>query len=139
MKSLANFFWIAALGAAIVFSMAGCASAPAETGTVALTVNPGPNQSVIVIQRQSQMAGAIIPMDVWVDGEKVGPSIPNGGTAQIIIPNGEHSIHAGSSNADRGKEIKFSVNGEAIFFSAKPQMGILSARFSLTQTGKRRL
>ena len=121
--------------------IAGCASVPAGTdiSTVALTVNPGPNESVIVVQRERKTTGSAISMKVWVNGEEKSSSIRNGQMVQLIIPNGEHTIQAGGSSIERGNEVMFSVNKEIIFFSAKPQVGLVAPRFRLTQTGKRTL
>ena len=119
--------------------LAGCASTPAETGAKAPDVIPGQNESIIVIQRKKTMAGAAISMKVWIDEAETMSGIRNGQEVRLIVADGEHRIQAGSSAADKGDSVTFSVVGEEITFFAEPQMGLLAARFKLTETGKKEL
>jgi P pilus assembly chaperone PapD len=117
--------------------MAGCA-----TNSVGLDVSaviPGENESVIVVQRKSTVVGSAVSMTVWVDGVEVASSVRNGQEVRFIIADGEHSIQAGSTSIDKGKSVSLSVVGEEITFFAEPQLGLIAARFKLTQTGKRGL
>jgi hypothetical protein len=122
----------------LVSFMTGCATTSVETDVVPPMIS-GPNESVIVVQRQSTIIAFIIPMTLWVDNVKVASLINSGKEARIIIANGEHTIQAGSTNIDKGKAVSFSVVEEQITFFAEPKMGIIFARFKLTQTGKRKL
>ena len=123
--------------------LTGCATAPSginqSVEAVAITVNPGANESVIVIQRTRTAVASAVSMRVWINGDELASGIRNGNEIQIIVPNGEHTIQAGSTSVDRGNSITFSVNEEAIFFFAEPRMGALSARFNLTTRGSRPL
>ena len=78
-------------------------------------------------------------MKVWVDGTEAASGIRNGQEIKLIVSDGEHLIQAGSSNADKGDSVTFSVAGDEIIFFAEPKMGAFSARFQLTETGKRKL
>jgi len=140
-KSFLISVFLISLGMIMFFT--GCTSSPSVTeGSgegIAITVSPGPNQSVVVIQRKRSSVAAAMSMKVWLNNEEVASGIRNGNEIQLIVPNGEHRLQAGSTTVDRGNEVTFTVNGEAIFFLAEPRMGALSARFSLAQIGKRRL
>ncbi|AEF80465.1 hypothetical protein TREAZ_0463 [Leadbettera azotonutricia ZAS-9] len=48
-------------------------------------------------------------------------------------------MQAGSSKTDSGDEISFTGTSEEIRFYAEPQMGIIGARFKLTETERRKL
>ena len=144
MKKNRFYVFLMALFALVIgLAITGCASTPPETGplaeTVVLTVSPGLNESVIVIQRNRTHVGSVIPMRVWVNGEDAASGIRNGDEIQLIVANGEYTIQAGSTNVDKGNLITFNVNGEAIIFSAEPRMGLLAARFNLAQTGRIKL
>jgi hypothetical protein len=117
--------------------MAGCATTP--VGTDVPAVIPGENESVIVVWRKSTFVGSMVPMTIWVNDVEVASSIQNGQEVRFIIADGEHLIEAGSTAIDKGQSVSFSVFGEEISFFAEPQMGIMTARFKLTQTGKRKL
>jgi hypothetical protein len=123
---------------AVIMVMVGCATAPVEIEETPPLI-PGPNESVVVIQRKKAMAGAAISMTVWIDGAEAASSIRSGQEVKLLVANGGHSIQAGSSALDRGNEVSFSVTGEEIIFFAEPKMGVIAARFQLTQTGKRNL
>ena len=126
---------------AVTFVTSGCASAPAgnQIEKIALTVNPGEDESIVIIQRKKTGAGSMIPMRIWIDDADAASGIKNGNQIQLIVPNGEHKIQAGSSPVDKGNVINFTADGEAILFFAEPKMGLLAARFDLNQVGKRKL
>ena len=115
----------------------GCATTSVVTDVS--SVMPGPNESVIVVQRKSTILGVAVSMTVWVDGAEAASSIRSGKEVRIIIANGEHTIQAGSTAIDKGKSVSFSVVEEEITFFAEPYIGLIAARFKLTQTGKRKL
>jgi len=114
---------------------AGCASAPAQATSNEPEYTPAPDQSLIVIQRKKTMVGAAVSMKVWIDDGEAA-SVKNGQETRLIIADGEHVVQAGSNSVDKGEAVTFSVFGEKITFFAEPQMGLLAARFKLTQTGK---
>jgi len=116
-----------------------CASAPLGVESISLTVNPGLNESVVIIQRAKTAVGSAIPMRVWINETDAASGIRSGNEIQLIVPNGQHTIQAGSTNIDRGNSITFDVNDEVIVFLAEPRMGVMAARFNLTQIGKRNL
>jgi len=118
--------------------LAGCASTPAETEAAGPVITPGPNESIVVIQRKKTMAGAAITMKVWVDDVETA-SAKNGQVISFAITDGDHVIQAGSSNVDKGEAVFISMQGERITLFAEPKMGAFAARFSLTQTGKYKL
>jgi hypothetical protein len=91
-----------------------------------------------VVQRQKTFKGSAIAMRVYIDGEYI-LSVGNGKTERIIVPNGEHSIWAGSTKIDSSSSLPFMVYSEEITFSAVPKFGLIAADFELTQTGKREL
>ena len=121
----------------VTIIMAGCATT--SVGTDDTTVIPGPNESVIVVKRISVFTGSAISMKIWVDDVEKASSIRNGQEVRFIISDGEHMIRAGSTAVDKGKSVSFSAAGEEISFFAEPQMGVLAARFKLTQIGKRKI
>jgi hypothetical protein len=122
---------------AIGIIMAGCATTP--VGTDVPAVIPGENESVIVVRRKSTFVGSAVSMTVWVNDVEVASSIGNGQEVRLIVTDGEHLIQAGSTAIDKGKSVSFSASGEELTFFAEPQMGLISARFKLTQTGKIKL
>jgi hypothetical protein len=143
MKKSFQILWLMVCIFAINMVITSCASSPAKNNSLmeipVLTVNPGRNESVIIIQRKDVFAGSFVSMKVWVDDEEVLSSIRSGQEVQLLIPDGKHSIRAGSTSVDKGKEISFEVTGEAISFLAEPKFGVFSARFNLIQTGKMKL
>jgi hypothetical protein len=124
-------------------AITSCASSPAANNPSIeipeLTVKPGQNESVLIIQRKDVFAGSFISMKVWVDDNEVASSIRSGQEVQLLIPDGKHSIRAGSTSVDKGKMIAFDVAGEVVIFLAEPKMGVFSARFNLTLAGKKHL
>jgi hypothetical protein len=110
----------------------------ATTGAASAPVIPGPDESVVVVQRKSTILGAAIPMRVYIDGE-YRLSVGNGGTERITVPNGEHSIWTGSTKVDSSSSLPFMVYSEEITFFGSPKFGLIAADFELTQTGKREL
>lgn len=133
-KKLAVVFAVLLIG----IMAAGCASAPAQAGTGGPEIIPGPNESLVVIQRKKTMVGAAVSMKVWIDEEEKA-AVKNGQEIKLIITDGDHVIQAGSGSVDKGDAVSFSVSGERIAFFGEPQMGIVSARFKLTQTEKGKL
>ena len=129
----------------LVFSIVffGCASTPKEevkgVDTISATVNAGSDESILVFQRKKSMMGAAISMKIWLNDVEVASGIKNGQEIQIVIPNGEHTLQAGSTNVDKGNTITFSADSEMIIFFAEPAMGAFAARFNLTQLGRRKL
>ena len=107
-----------------------CASAPRENiqavDAVSLTVNAAEDESILVIQRRRIFAAAAIPMRIWMNGTELPYRIGSGQEIQIVIPNGEHTIQAGSSNVDRGNEITFFIDNNMILFFAQPAAGFLT-------------
>jgi hypothetical protein len=139
-KNIAKGFAAVLMVLCVITMMAGCATTTPSETEEALAVIAGPNESVIVIQRKKTWVGsATISMKVWVDDEETALSIRNSQTDRFIVADGEHSIRAGSTYIDRGDAVSFSAAGEEITFFAEPQVGVLGARFKLTQTGKRNL
>ncbi|MCL2186957.1 MAG: hypothetical protein FWB86_14080 [Treponema sp.] len=135
-----KFFLVFLFTVSFTLLITGCASAPAKIqGTGALTVSPGQNESVVVVQRVSSFTGSAIPMRVWINNEEVVSGIRNGGEFQLIIPNGQHTIQAGSSGVDKGNNVVFVANGEAIYFNAVPRMGVIASRFNLTEISRMEL
>ena len=128
-----------AIAVLFVFSMLITACATTGGTKESVPVYPGDGESIVTIQRKSTMAGAAIKMRIWIDGEEVISDIRNGKEAKLLVADGEHTIQAGSSNADKGEAIIFSVSGEEIVFFAEPQMGFIAARFKLTETGRKKL
>jgi hypothetical protein len=110
----------------------------ATTGAATAPAIPGPDESVVVVQRKKTVAGAAIAMRVYIDGE-YRLSVGSGKTAQIIVPNGEHSIWVGSTKIDSSSSLPFRVYSEEITFFGSPKFGLIAADFELTQTGKREL
>ena len=118
--------------------LAGCASTPAEMEVEGPAITVGPNESVVVIQRKKSAAGGPLSMKVWVDDVET-TEVKNGQVISFAIPDGDHEIQAGSSYVDRGQAVFVSLQGEKVTFFAEPKMGVFSARFNLTQTGKVKL
>jgi hypothetical protein len=121
--------------------LGGCVTTgPATVGTQrgidSLNVIPGPNESVIIVQRAKSVLGVAVPMQVWINDQPARRSIMVGQEVQVIVDNGTHTVQAGTTAIDRGNTVTLSVNQEATFFIAEPKMGLLAARFNLTQTGK---
>jgi len=117
--------------------LAGCAS---SGGTMeSAPVFPGSGESIVTVQRKKTMAGAAMGMRVWIDGEEAAAGVKNGVEVKLLVPDGEHTIQAGSSNVDRGDAVTFSINHGEIVFFAEPQMGAFSARFKLTETERKNL
>jgi len=121
----------------------GCASAPAGNAQsveeIALAVNAGSNESILVFQRKKTFVGSAVPMRIWMNDIELASGIRNGEEIQIVIPNGEHTIQAGSSSVDKGNKIIVFAENEMILFYAEPAMGAFAARFNLTQLGKKKL
>jgi hypothetical protein len=112
---------------------AGCATT-GSAGQLSL----GPDESVVVVQREKTVVGAAISMRVYIDDE-YRLSVGSGKTEKIIVSNGEHSIWVGSTKIDSSSSLPFMVYSEEITFFAVPKFGLLAADFELTQTGKREL
>jgi hypothetical protein len=110
----------------------------ATTGAAGGPDIPGPDESVVVVQRQKTFKGSGVAMRVYIDDE-YRLSVGNGKTERIIVPNGEHSIWVGSTKIDSSSSLPFMVYSEEITFFAVPKFGLLLADFELTQTGKRGL
>jgi hypothetical protein len=100
---------------------------------------PGPGESLVTVQRSFVNFGGLVSMKIWIDNEEAAGSIKRGVRSFIVIPDGTHTIQTGTSNLDRGNTITFTVSGEEIIFMANPAMGFLSARFNLTETGRRKI
>ena len=120
--------------------LGGCATTGptvgAQRGIDSLNVIPGPNESVIIVQRSKSVLGVAVPMQVWIDDQPARRSIMVGQEVQVIVDNGTHTIQAGTTAIDKGNKVTLSINNEATFFIAEPKMGLLAAKFNLTQTGK---
>jgi len=129
---------ITIIGVVIVFGLAGCATTEYADETPADKI-PVPGASLLIVQRAKTPIGSAVRMKVWMDGEEVAGSIKNGVRTFVAIPNGSHTIQAGSTKLDHGNEITFVVNDEEIIFLAEPSMGLVAARFVLQETGKRKL
>jgi hypothetical protein len=71
----------------------------ATTGATGGPIIPGPDESVVVVQRKKTPIGSGVAMRVYIDGEYI-LSVSNGKTESIIVPNGEHSIWVGSTVVD---------------------------------------
>jgi hypothetical protein len=99
---------------------------------------PGTGESLVTVQRSNTGFGGLVSMKIWIDNEEAAGSIKRGVRSFIVIPDGTHTIQTGTSNVDRGNTITFTVSGEEIIFMANPAMGFLSARFNLTETGRRK-
>jgi len=123
----------------LVFSMLISACATTGGTKESVPVYPGDGESIVTIQRKSTMVGAAVKMKIWIDGEEVISDIKNGMEVKLLVADGEHNIQAGSTNIDRGEAIIFSASGEEIVFFAEPQMGVLAARFKLTETERKKL
>ena len=120
-----------------------CASAPVGNDqmveAIYQTVDVGYDESILVIQRRRTMVASAISMRIWMNGIELTSGIRNGQEIQIVIPNGEHNIQAGSTGRDRGNTITFFADNDLLLFYAEPAMGGLTARFNLTQLGRRNL
>jgi len=127
------------------FAFSGCSSAPPAQSnedailSITQTVTAGASESVLVIQRQKSMAGSAVSMRIWIDDVEVLTGIRNGTEVQIAVPNGEHTIQAGSTNMDRGNKLTFYASRDMVLFHASPSMGVVAARFNLTERGRRGL
>ena len=135
-NSISGFIKIILFSLSFVVFFTDCASVPTEP---AMDIFPGLNESVAVIQRKKTMAGAAMSMKVWLDDVELASSVRSGQEIKIIISDGEHSIKAGSSSVDTGAAVSFTVAGEEITFFAEPQMGVLGARFKLTETARKKI
>ena len=131
--------FLSPLAVLVIFGLflIGCASVGQTPPPV--PVQPGIGESVVIVQRKSTFIGGGVGMRVWLNGNEIASKIMSGGEMKMVIPDGEHSIQAGNNNVDQGNLVVFIVDGEEIIFFAEPQMGLLAARFKLTQSGKRKL
>ena len=118
------------LAAAII--LGGCAST-GYSENIPNDMIPGPGESLIAVQRSSSAFGGAIKMQIWIDDEEVAGSIKRGIRTFIVVPNGEYTIQTGSTRVDRGNEITFYVQDEEIAFLAEPAMGVIAARFNLSE------
>jgi hypothetical protein len=136
MRNKYALFGILALAAVTGFFLAGCASAPPAEIKIPENMMPAPGESLVTVQRVKSMVGEIIKMQIWIDGEEITGSVINGGRRYITVPDGEHTIQAGSSEIDQGNQITFTANSEVIIFQATPAIGVITARFNLTEISR---
>jgi hypothetical protein len=123
----------------ILFSFfLGCASVK-YSETIPEDKMPGAGESLITVQRAMSGYGMIINMQIWINDEEVVSGIKNGARSFIVVPNGTYTVQTGSNKIDRGNAITLTVNDEEVICLAQPAMGLLTARFNLKETGRRKL
>jgi hypothetical protein len=131
-----KIFFVLMVSTLVILS---CASSAEHTKQISTDKMLEPGESLVTVQRIRTFKGAIINMQIWVDDEKIVGGIKNGVQSSIVIPNGSHTIQAGSTKIDRGNKITFTVNDEEICFLANPVFGILATRFHLTETSRKKI
>jgi hypothetical protein len=127
-------FWVFALVLGVIVLLSGCASANA--GVLVDPVIPKTGESLITVERRNTAAGAAVTMHVWVDDEEQ-MTLKRGEIKQAAVPNGQHTIQAGSSWVDRGDALTVTLNSEEVSIFGEPAMGLFGARFKLTETGRK--
>jgi hypothetical protein len=101
-------------------------------------VIPKMGESLITVERKNTIAGAAMTMYVWIDDvEQV--ALKRGEIKQVAVSNGQHTMQAGSSGVDKGETISITVNSENVSIFGEPTMGVLGARFKLTEMGRKPL
>ena len=118
---------------AFVIMLLGCASTGNYSEEIPADLIPGPGQSLVTVQRSNSGLGGAIKMQIWIDDEEVAGSIKRGVRTFIAVSNGEYTIQAGSTRVDMGNQITFSVQDEEVAFLAEPAMGLIAARFNLSE------
>ncbi|MDR2632549.1 MAG: CsgG/HfaB family protein [Treponema sp.] len=110
MKRIAVFV-IAALCAAC-----GSLGSPASSGGMARQA--GANESELIIQRAAMPVNAGFKERIYIDGvERL--VLNNGGQGKIIVPNGEHTIHAELYTLSTDK-LPFTADSNALTFLVSP-------------------
>ncbi|GHV78825.1 hypothetical protein AGMMS49944_06160 [Spirochaetia bacterium] len=120
-------------GMALAFGLVvmGCSSTPKGDAR-----EPGPNESVILIQRKGGLVGAGAPMGIFLDDhvtqlQEEGTGTPdyqikNGQTLRLVVPNGKHVLYAtwrlieglsSDNNINIGEPTIIELNSEEVFFT----------------------
>jgi hypothetical protein len=101
----------------LVGLLASCVSAPPPPVIQSTSKMPGPNESLITIQRTSKFVASGITMYVYINSEAK-MSLPNGATGRTVIPNGNYIMEIkgyGAPAADISAQIE--VNSEDVTYN----------------------
>ena len=94
-----------------VIIITGCATSPPNNNIVT-----GPDNALLILHRRSVPVGMATSMHININGERRG-TLRNGGTIQIVVPNGTHRMQITGGGAFGGREILFTANSNEITFS----------------------
>jgi hypothetical protein len=101
---------------AVLCVACGSLSSPVSSGDMARQA--GANESELIIQRAAMPINAGFKERIYIDGvERL--ALTNGGQGKIIVPNGEHTIHAELYTLSTEK-LPFTADSNAITFLVSP-------------------
>ena len=129
----------------LCFIFIGCVSVPDTVdtstqeelapGKIDQSVKYGSGESIVVIRRLNLPLAFASKTIIWLD-EKPVFKLRNGYRRSMVVPNGKHTIQAGTSNTDKGSPLTFTVNSEQVVIDTWPTPGVMGARFGVTESDK---
>lgn len=126
--------WMAALGAAVVLLLQGCAATGPKGSEMATTLSSvPPGYGRIVFFRSGSFVGGGVQPDIRVDGQVVGQSKPGGFFYADVAP-GKH-VASASTETTANLEIQV-VAGQTHYVRSAIGMGLLVGRVVLTIEGQ---